>query len=198
MSSSLRITGAALVGVVLAVPAARAQNSAAVAQAPNSIELGADAGAVFGLGKQSSIDVFIPAQRARIGFFLNNDSRVSIEPAGSFTFGKTKGSTGVSTYTAELGALYHFRANRLVAEVAALQRVPVAYVRPFVGFTGKTATGSAKNDNEGYVGAGVGVKVPFRTNIAFRFESNIGYGFDNQAARLGLNAGLSFFTRHGT
>lgn len=198
MTSSLRIAAVALAGAAFVAPAAvRAQSSTAVVQAPNSVELGIDAGATLGLGKQSSVDIFLPAQRARIGFFLNNDSRVSIEPAASFTYGKTKGTSGISNYNAELGALYHFRPNRLVSEVTPASRSSVAYVRPFVGFTGRSVGGNTKNDNEGYMGAGLGLKVPFRTNIAFRFESNLGYGFSNRAARLGLNAGLSFFTRRG-
>lgn len=197
MSSSLRIAAAALTVVALAAPAARAQSSTAVVQAPNSVELGLDAGATFGLGSRSSIDVNLPAQRARIGFFLNNDTRVSIEPAASFNYGKTKGSPGVSSYNLELGALYHFRPNRLVSEVTPASRSSVAYFRPFVGFTGRSIGGGTPNTNDGYVGAGLGIKTPFRTNIALRFEGNLGYGFNNKAARIGLGAGLSFFTRHG-
>jgi hypothetical protein len=68
-------------------------------------------------------------------------------------------------------------------------------VRPFVGFEGQSVGGGGRNDNEGYGGAGIGIKIPYRTNIAFRAEANIGYGFNNEAARLGLNLGLSFFTR---
>lgn len=196
MTSSLRIA-AALVGVALAAPAARAQSSTAVAQAPNSLELGLDAGATFGLGTRSSVNVFLPTQRARVGFFLNNDTRVSIEPAASFNYGKTKDAPGVSTYNLELGALYHFRPNRLVSEVTPASRASVSYVRPFVGFTGQSVGGSAKNSNDGYVGAGLGLKTPFRTNIALRFEANLGYGFNNKAARIGLGAGVSFFTRRG-
>jgi hypothetical protein len=193
MTSSLRITAAALAGVALAAPAARAQNSAAVAQAPNSIEIGADAGLTFGLGDQSSVDFNFPAQKARIGFFLNNDSRISIEPALGFTYNKDEGAPGVTTYNIETGALYHFRPARLITDVA--NRAAVSYVRPFIGFEGASIGGGGRNSNEFFAGAGVGVKVPYRSNIAIRAEANIGYGFDNEAARLGLNLGLSFFTR---
>jgi len=193
MTSSLRITAAALAGVALAAPAARAQNSAAVAQAPNSIEIGADAGLTFGLGDQSSVDFNFPAQKARIGFFLNNDSRISIEPALGLTYNKDEGAPGVTTYNIETGALYHFRPARLITDVA--NRAAVSYVRPFIGFEGASIGGGGRNSNEFFAGAGVGVKVPYRSNIAIRAEANIGYGFDNEAARLGLNLGLSFFTR---
>ena len=34
-----------------------------------------------------------------------------------------------------------------------------------------------------------------RSNRAWRLEAHTGYGFDNKAFRLGLLAGLSFFTK---
>lgn len=197
MSRSLRPAVAALVGVVLAASAARAQNSTAVAQAPNSVELGVDAGLTFGLGDKSSVDFNFPAQRARVGVFLNNESRISIEPAIAFNYNKTKDVPAVSTYQLEVGGLYHFAPPRRVAEVAAASRVAVTYVRPFIGFEGQSVGGSGGNDSEFYAGGGLGVKVPFRTNIAFRAEANLAYGFDNNAARLGALLGLSFFTRRG-
>jgi hypothetical protein len=187
---------AALAAVALVAPAARAQNAVAIAQVPNAIEIGADAGAVFGLGDQSSINITLPARRARVGFFLNNDSRISIEPAVGLGYNKTEGSSGTTQYNVEAGALYHFRPARLITDVA--NRAAVSYVRPFIGFEGETRGGGARNNNEFFAGAGLGVKVPYRTNIAVRAEANIGYGFDNEAARLGLNLGLSFFTRRGS
>jgi hypothetical protein len=193
MSRTLRITAAALAGAVLAAPAARAQNAVAINQTPNTIEIGADAGLTFGLGDQSSVDFAFPAQKARIGFFLNNDSRISIEPALGLTYGKDEGAPGVTTYNVEAGALYHFRPARLITDVA--NRSAVSYVRPFIGFEGQSIGGGGKNANEFFAGAGLGVKIPYRTNIAVRAEANVGYGFDNEAARIGLNLGLSFFTR---
>ena len=184
---------AALAALALVAPAARAQNAAAVAQVPNTIEIGADAGATFGLGDVSSINVDLPAQRARVGFFLNNDSRLSVEPAVGLSYNKFEGQPGQSAYLIETGLLYHFRPARLITDVA--NRAAVAYARPFVGFTGVSLGGDTPNENEFFAGAGIGIKVPYRTNIAFRAEANLGYGFDNEAARVGLNLGLSFFTR---
>ena len=192
MSRSLRLA-AALAGVALVAPVARAQNAVAVNQTANTIEIGADAGLTFGLGDQSSVDFAFPAQKARLGFFLNNDSRVSIEPSLGLTYSKVEKVPGRTDYEAEVGALYHFRPARLITDVA--NRAAVSYVRPFVGFTGSATGGDTKDDNEFYAGAGLGVKIPYRTNIAVRAEANIGYGFDNEAARIGLNLGLSFFTR---
>jgi hypothetical protein len=183
----------ALAAVVLAAPAARAQNAAAVAQVPNTLEIGADAGATFGLGDVSSVNITLPAQRARVGFFLNNDSRVSIEPAVGFGYNKSEGQPGQTNYLLEAGALYHFRPARLITDVA--NRAAVSYARPFIGFTGVSLGGDTKNENEVFAGFGLGVKIPYRTNIAVRAEANLGYGFDNDAARIGVNLGLSFFTR---
>lgn len=193
MSRTFRLTAAVLAGVALAAPAARAQNAAAVAQRSNVIEIGADAGAVFGLGSDSFINVDLPAQKGRIGFFLNNDSRVSIEPALGFSIRNPESAPSTTTYIAEVGALYHFQPATLITE--ATNRQNVAYVRPFLGFEGQTTGGDTKNDNDFYAGAGVGLKIPVRTNIAIRTEANVGYGFNNEAARIGLNLGLSFFTR---
>jgi hypothetical protein len=39
------------------------------------------------------------------------------------------------------------------------------------------------------------VKIPWRSGLAWRLEANTGYGFDNEAFRIGAFAGLSFFTR---
>ena len=191
--SRLPRLAAAVVAVALVAPAARAQNAAAVVQTPNTIEIGADAGATFGLGDVSSVNITLPAQRARVGFFLNNDSRVSIEPAVGFGYNKAEGQPGQTNYLFEAGALYHFRPARLITDVA--NRAAVSYARPFVGFTGVSLGGDTKNENEVFAGFGVGVKIPYRTNIAVRAEANLGYGFDNDAARIGLNLGLSFFTR---
>jgi hypothetical protein len=193
MSRTLRIAAAALTGAVLAAPAARAQNAVAINQTPNTIEIGADAGLTFGLGKQSFIQLDFPAQRARLGFFLNNDSRVSVEPSLGFSTIKVKDQDASTGYNAELGALYHFRSARLITDVS--NRQSVSYIRPFVGVNGAIVGGEGDNLNDPYVGAGLGIKIPYRTNIAFRAEANLGYGFDSDAARVGLNLGLSFFTR---
>ena len=72
----------------------------------------------------------------------------------------------------------------------------MAYLRPFVGIIGvKTGGEDGGSDSEATAGVGLGIKVPFRSNLAWRFEANTGYGFDNEAFRLGLNVGVSFFAR---
>lgn len=167
------------------------------AQTPlgRAAELGIDAGATFGLGSESSVDINLPGSRFRIGFFTPG-SRISIEPALGLGYNKTEGTDGILQYDLQLGVLYHFRpitvsttsdAGRTVA------RVTAPYARPFVGLTGYSAGG--ENENEVSAGAGLGIKLPWRSDLAWRLEANLGYGFDNKAARLGLLAGLSYFPR---
>jgi hypothetical protein len=184
--------GAPLVVALLSVCAA----TSAVAQGPtvtnppNSEELGIDAGAVFGLGSPSSVQITLPAARARIGFFLNNNSRWSLEPAAFLSYSKVSDAPGVFLYDLEAGALYHFRTP---SDVYTRTHASVAYVRPFVGVAG--SSGGGTSSSEFSAGAGLGVKIPWRPYLAWRLEANAGYGFKNDAFRIGAFAGLSFFTR---
>ncbi len=100
------------------------------------------------------------------------------------------GVTGQLTYDLEAGVLYNFHSP---ADVGNSPNA-IAYVRPFMGVNGVTGGGS---NSQFKVGSGLGVKVPWRQNIAFRFEGNIGYGFGNKAAQLGAFAGVSVFTHGG-
>ncbi len=186
---SIAALGAGVCALALGGRTAVAQGT--VTHASGTQEFGVDAGAVFGLGSQSSVQLSLPAARARIGFFLGDASRWSIEPAAGLAYAKTSGTAGVFQYNLEMGALYHFRAP---SDVYSGPRTVVAYARPFVGVTGYSGGGAS--DHEFDAGAGLGVKIPWRSDVAFRFEGNLGYGFTNKAARLGAFAGLSFFTRN--
>jgi hypothetical protein len=183
----------ALVGLLALTASSAGAQGPTVNNPPNTQEFGIDAGAVFGLGDQSSIQITLPAARARVGFFMNNDSRWSIEPAAFLSYTKVEEADGVLFYELEAGALYHFSPP---ADVIAATPVSVAYVRPFVGFAG--ISGGGDEDNEVSAGAGLGVKLPWRAGLAWRLEANAGYGFSNEAFRLGAFLGLSFFTRSGT
>ena len=179
--------------VSLALTAALA--APALAQAPrlgSPKEIGLDAGVVIGLGDQSSVNIDVPAARARLGFFLPNDSRWSIEPALGLSYAKVEDADGVLVYNLEGGLLYHFSPPAQLADEAAANHVSVMYVRPFVNLTGFTGD---DGDSEVSLGAGLGVKIPWRAAMAWRLEANAGYGFDNEAFRLGAFAGLSFFPR---
>lgn len=182
-----RVVPVAAVAALVLPAAARAQN-AAIVNNPATLELGADIDAAFGLGGHSSVQLGVPG-RIRAGFFLPNNSRIEIEPAGGLSYRKTTGVPGRTIYDVELGALYHFRAPQDVVNATG---ATVAYVRPFLNYTGTTGAGS--NENAVTLGGGLGAKLPFHQNLALRAEANLGYDFRNKAARLGLLAGMSFFT----
>ncbi len=185
-----------LAGAATCITAASAgaQAGSTVTNAPNTQEFGVDAGAAFGLGDRSSVNLTIPAARVRIGFFMNNNSRWSIEPAAGLAYSKTKDVPYIANYNLEIGALYHFSAPSQLYDAT---RARVAYLRPFVGLIGVATGGdSGGSDSEMSIGAGYGVKIPWRQNMAFRLEGNAGYGLDNNALRLGAFAGVSFFARN--
>jgi hypothetical protein len=174
---------AALSLAALAASAAGAQ----VTQPAGTREYGIDAGLVVALGDQSSVQIDVPAARARVGFF-RPASRWSIEPAIGLSYLKVEEADGALFYNLEGGALYHFAPPE---NIDAAQRASVAYARPFVNLTGVTGD---DGDSEFSIGSGLGVKVPmFAPQVALRLEANLGYGFSNEAFRLGAFAGLSFF-----
>lgn len=184
---------AVIITATAPVVAAQATTGPTLNPAPNTQEFGVDAGAIFGLGDRSSVTLTLPAARARVGFFLNNDSRWSVEPAAGLSYTKVQDAPYAFAYNLEVGALYHFRAP---SSLNSASRSSVAYLRPFVGLVGVASGGQdSGSDNEFSAGAGYGIKIPWRQGIAFRLEGNAGYGFDNNAFRLGAFAGLSFFAR---
>lgn len=154
----------------------------ATAQAPRPIELGIDAGASIGLGDNSVTVISIPAQSARVGFFMT--PRISIEPKLGLTIVSGNDET-VSAYRAEVGVLWH-------TGTPPAMRSGV-YIRPFVGFTGFS---NGDSETNGLLGIGAGLKVPMLDRFAARFEANFAHHFgDGSGNELGLLAGLSFFTR---
>ena len=197
-------SAAAFLGAASLAAPAGAQNPTAVAQPTRTLELGIDAGAVVGLGDESSIQINLPASRARVGFFLTNDTRWSIEPAVGLNYRKEEGSDGALIYDLEVGALYHFApptnlTGGLGGTGGPIVRSSVVYVRPFIGLTGVTGGGDGDDDtsdSEVSFGAGLGIKVPWRETLAWRAEANLGYGVDNEALRIGALLGVSFFTRN--
>jgi len=180
---------ATLVGLLAtSAPIASAQQRTSSTSNPG-LEFGIDAGATFGLGDISSVRLTLPASRFRVGF-LRPNSRWSIEPATFLSWTKVENADGVFVYDLELGVLYHLAPP---SDVTAATPLSVVYVRPFIGVEGVSSGGD--DDSEFFMGAGLGVKIPWRPNLAWRLEANTGYGFDNKAFRLGLLAGLSFFTK---
>lgn len=178
MRSYLKLAG---LTVVLAAAAPLAAQDAPT-------EYGIDAGATLGFGDASSVAISLPASRLRIGFPMS--PQVTLEPVAGLAYNKTEGSDGVFIYNLEGGALYNLRAFNAPDELTAATS---AYVRPFVGLSGYT--GGDNSNTEFFAGTGIGVKVPWQPELSWRLEANVGYGFDNKAARVGLLAGLSFFGR---
>lgn len=190
---SLRPFALALGLVTPLTAAPLAAQGPTVTNPPYTQEFGVDAGAVFGLGDQSSFSLSLPAARARIGFFFNNNSRWSLEPSLGLAYNKVQDVPYQLDYNFEVGALYHFRPP---SDLTAATSASVAYVRPFVGIVGvRTGGEDGGSDSELSIGAGYGVKIPWRNSMAWRLEANAGYGFDNEAFRIGLLAGVSFFAR---
>jgi hypothetical protein len=183
-------------GLFLATSTVQGQG-ATVTNPPNTQEFGLDAAAIIGLGDRSSVSLTLPAARARIGFFLNADSRWSVEPSAGLSYSKVKDVPYQLAYNLEVGMLYHMRP---ASDVYNATRASVAYIRPFIGITGVNTGGSDGADggsnSELSAGAGYGIKIPWRDNLAWRLEANAGYGFDNKAFRVGAFAGLSFFARN--
>jgi len=195
------LTGALVLAAALALPSTTAAQAGAPAGvAPGqgrTLELGVDAGATFALGDQSGFNITLPASRFRAGFFFPNNPLYSLEPAAGLSYSKVEEVDGILRYDLELGLLRHFRPFVVATEGGddIIARVRSAYVRPFVGIAG--FSGGDADDSEVSLGAGLGVKVPWRRFLAWRLEANLGYGLDNEAARIGVLAGLSFFTRGG-
>jgi len=177
-----------LVGLVATT--AKVATAQAAGTTPNRLEFGIDAGATFGFGDVSTTQITLPASRFRVGFLFSDASRWSIEPSAFLSYSKVEDFDGIFVYSIEVGALYHLRPP---ADLFLRSPASVMYVRPFVGVTG--VSGADDDDSEFSAGAGFGIKIPWQANTAWRLEANGGYGFDNEAFRLGLLAGISFFTK---
>lgn len=170
------------------------------ADAQYRMEWGLDAAAVFGFGDVSTVNVDFPAARVRLGFFRPG-SRLEPESTVGFSFSDTEGIDGIWTYAMQVAALYHFRpVQQLPAGGGAVTAESFSpFIRPFIEFRGFSGgdddDGNDVDDSDVILGAGIGTRLRWRQDLAWRFEANLGYGFDNEALRVGLVAGLSFFPR---
>ncbi|HXL85641.1 MAG TPA: hypothetical protein VN927_00425, partial [Gemmatimonadaceae bacterium] len=65
------------------------------------------------------------------------------------------------------------------------------------GVSGLSVSGPGGNNNSGYMGLGVGLKIPIvDRRLATRMEANYAHGFSGGGSNMiGLLLGLSFFTR---
>lgn len=148
------------------------------------IELGLDGGLSVGFDDPNVTTVSLPVQAIRVGFFMND--ALSLEPRFNFN-SVSGGGVSIRTYALELGALWHLggyaKGNGL-------------YVRPFTGIVG--VGGDAGSGSDAFMGAGVGVKLPFaQRRLATRLEANVAHAFSDGGGSNGLGVlfGVSLFHR---
>lgn len=191
-----RILSIATVGLLVLSTAASAQRGRPSPASSGSgllpIELGADAALSFGFGApagtSNATQFQIPFSQVRAGFFVS--PALSIEPVFGLTYSSAGGGSD-TYYTVGVGALYHFSTIRSENQV---------YVRPFIDFMGTNASfGTTTRSLTGTVlGAGLGVKIPAADRLVYRLEANLAHNsnsnFDNSPNRIGLLAGLSYYT----
>ena len=147
------------------------------------VEIGTDATIQTTLGNGSNVTtVAIPSASIRVGFYVN--PMLSIEPRVGLVV-----SSGNSAYVTSLSALVHFRGS------------PVGmgpYLRPFAGINGYSGAGDIHQTS---VGVGLGTTVNLVSELAGRFEANVGHAFaasggsGNSYNVIGANIGLSYFIR---
>ena len=173
-----RLALLALLGLTLTATAADAQRGAS-----RPIELGVDGGISIGLDDPNITVVSIPVQAFRIGFFMND--KVSLEPRFGFN-SISGGGVSLRSYMLELGALFHPGGYITGSGL---------YIRPFVGIAG--VGGDAGSGSDAFLGAGVGVKLPFSNRrFATRLEGNFNHVFDAGGSNaLGILFGISYFNR---
>jgi hypothetical protein len=150
---------------------------------PRPLEFGIDGGVTVLFAEPDNVIlVGIPVQDFRVGFFWSN--AISIEPRFHLT-SISSGDASLQEYGFELGVLFHPGDSRMGSGL---------YLRPFAGIVGFNGDGDI-GENDGYLGAGVGVKLPFGDRrFATRLEANFAHQFDDGGSnRLGLLFGLSFF-----
>lgn len=172
-----------VLGAIALALSATAANAQRARSGGGPVELGIDGGITFGLDDPNTTIVALPVQSFRLGYFLNE--KAEIEPRFNLNSAHG-GGFSVTTYTFELGLLLIPKGDRVGKGL---------YVRPFLGVVG--LSGDVGDDNSGYAGAGVGLKIPFADRrLAWRSEANFAHGFSNGGSnQLGLSTGFSWFTR---
>jgi hypothetical protein len=173
--------------VALCAAASSAEAQRSSRRESSSVELGIDGGVMFGLDDPKSSIVSLPVQDFRVGFLVS--PTWEIEPRFNLTSIHGGGVTATS-YSFAVGALYQPAGDRVGKGL---------YVRPFLGVAGAKASGAgvSGSDNNGFGGAGLGLKLPWNDRrLATRMEANYTHGFgDGGGNAIGVLIGLSFFTR---
>ncbi len=158
------LSSAAVLAALLLPAAARAQDK----------ELGLDAGLNFGFSP-STTSIEIPQTSVRAGFYI--DKRLSFEPAIGLSYFSVGGAS-VTSFSGDLGVLYHFSADRTKQQF---------YLRPLVAI--RSLSGSGSSDSQFGLGIGAGLKFPFEKNVVWRTEGTLRKLF--QSGNLAGNTSLS-------
>lgn len=193
-----RILSVAAIAVLTVASTAHAQRGAASTSSSSNgsmpIELGFDGGLSFGTGgTDNSTEFAFPIRSIRAGFMVSPSW--SIEPSLGLSRVSTTNDT-FTDYQVGVGALYHFSPSRAQSQL---------YVRPFVnlvGFNDKTqvspTTTVSTSDSMTELGAGLGVKIPWRDRLSWRLEgalSHLSKKVSTGDTRVGLLFGMSYYTR---
>jgi hypothetical protein len=149
------------------------------------IELGIDGGLLFGLDAPRTTVVALPVQSFRVGFLVTDN--LALEPRVGIN-SIHGGGASVTAYDFQLGVVYQPDGDRVGKGL---------YGRPFIGVSGVSVSGPGGNNTNGYLGLGLGLKIPFADRrLATRMEANYEHGFGGGGSNvIGLLIGLSFFTR---
>ena len=191
-----RILSVAALAVISLAPVAQAQRSSSSSNsnAAMPLEFGIDGGLSFGTGgTNNSVDFGLPLPSVRVGFHMN--PTWSIEPSlGLYRSSYTNFSQ--TDYELGIAALYHFSPSRAQSKL---------YARPFLNFIGSNSkeqltptTTQSTSSSMTEIGAGFGVKIPWRDRLSWRAEGNISHLSEKVATgdtRVGVTFGLSYFTR---
>jgi hypothetical protein len=178
-----KILSLGFLALLLAASVASAQRSSERRSTP--IELGIDADLAFILDDPHTTLLALPAPIFRVGFIVSD--KLELEPRLAITSAHVSGLGSFTDYTFELGVLYQPAGDRVGRGL---------YLRPFLGVSGSSDS-EAGNNNSGYAGGGLGIKLPFADRrLAARMEAAYEHGFESNGTNaLALIFGLSFFTR---
>jgi hypothetical protein len=177
-----RILALGVATLVFAALPAKAQRSS---QRSTPIELGIDGGILFGLNTPRTTVVALPVQSFRVGFLVTDN--LAFEPRAAINSIHASGAS-LTTYDFQMGVVYQPDGDRVGKGL---------YGRPFIGVSGVSVSGPGGNNNNGYIGLGVGLKIPFADRrLATRMEANYEHGFGGGGNNIiGVLIGLSYFTR---
>jgi hypothetical protein len=190
MRSVRSVALAALAFTMLGASVASAQRRPAqrTSTAEGFWELGMDAALMIATGDPGVTTLSVPVQNVRLGYFFTPEW--ALEPFFSLDYVNIEDGGSIATYQLGTGLLYHFSTVRTASQL---------YVRPFVGFVGVNVNpevGASDSETDVFLGGGLGMKWPrLGGRAALRGEVNVGYAFDAEQMTVGVQFGLSFFTR---